>query len=552
MGTASAGTWLDDLETRVVQRRAARVRRTWPCPEYQRDPNRFCREQLNFAPWDKQAEVLDALVPPGAWVSVVSGHKIGKSSLAAGAAHWFSSSFDDARVVLLAPKAEHIRVVIWREITKFYKRSGRCPACRAIEARENKTPDPCPFCSPLGDPDWLSVEPHRGLRYPDAREIFGYTARDVDAIGGLSGKNMLFIFDEASGIPDPIFDAMKGNAAGGVRVLLLGNPLRTIGEFYASRHDPAKKKLYVTFQISSEDTPNARTGRAEIPGLATRQWCQDRAEEWGKDSVLYSVRVRGEDPKYEEGQLVPVDVMEAAEQRWETARAEGRLQVGVDVAFTGDEAAIAVRRGLKILELTAIANAGEEDKLAEYVIGAVRAHRGDHELNPVVVYDSNGIGARLGKALQVYAGEIEIVGVNGTARARKPKEYFQLRDEVACNFASWLKVGAIPSDGKLQGEIGHTKAYDAGGNRRRVISNEALKKVLGRSPDRRNACELSAWEVRTLPREDEALVEAPTLSEVRAYASPQGECGPGAPGVGITPYGGGIDPYGGRGGRRWG
>ncbi|WP_437623376.1 hypothetical protein [Sorangium sp. So ce1151] len=548
---SSSGTWLDDLETRVVQRRAARVRRTWPSPEYQRDPVRFCKEQLNFEPWDKQAEVLEALVPARAWVSAVSGHKVGKSSLAAGAAHWFASSFDEARVVLLAPKAEHIRVVIWREITKFYKRSGRCPSCRAVEAREKKTPPPCPFCSPLGAPDWLSVEPHRGLRYPDARDIFGYTARDVDAVGGLSGKNMLFIFDEASGIPDPIFDAMKGNAAGGVRVLMLGNPLRTTGEFYESRHSPAKKKLYTTFQISSEDTPNARTGRALIPGLAERQWCQDRADEWGKDSVLYAVRVRGEDPKYEEGQLVPVDVLEAAEQRWETARAEGRLQVGVDVAFTGDDAAIAPRRGQKILEVTSISNAGDEETLAEHVIGAVRAHRRDHERKPLVVYDSNGPGARLGKALRAYADEIEIVGVNGTAAARKPKEYFQLRDEVACGFAAWLKAGgAIPSDGKLQGEIGRTKAFDAGGGRKRVLSNDALKKILGRSPDRRNACELAVWEVATLAsEEDEQLLAQPTPEQLRTYAVRGGEGRP-APAGGLNPYAGGIDPYGGRGARR--
>ncbi|WP_437958583.1 hypothetical protein WME76_02235 [Sorangium sp. So ce119] len=550
MGSAAAGTWLDDLETRVVQRRAARVRRTWPCAEYQRAPVRFCEEQLGFEPWDRQAEVLEALVPPGAWVSVVSGHKIGKSSLAAGAAHWFSSSFEEARVVLLAPKAEHIRVVIWREVTKFYKRSGRCSSCRAIEARENRTPDPCPFCSPLGDPEWLSVEPHRGLRYPDGREIFGYTARDVDAIGGLSGPNMLFIYDEASGIPDGVFNAMKGNAAGGVRVLMIGNPLRTTGEFYESRHNPAKKKLYTTFQISSEDTPNARTGRAVIPGLATRKWCEERAEEWGRDSVLYAVRVRGEDPKYEEGQLVPVDVIEDAEKRWETARAEGRLQIGVDVAFTGDDAAIAPRRGQKILEVTSISDAGDEETLAEHVMSAVRAHRRDHERKPLVVYDSNGPGARLGKALRAYADEIEIVGVNGTATPRSPKEFFQLRDEVACNFAAWLKAGgAIPSDGKLQGEIGHTKAIDAGGGRRRVWSNDAIKRVLGRSPDRRNACELAVWEVASgASAEDEQLVAQPTLPQVRTYGGRGAEGRP-APATGLNPYAGGIDPYGGRGRR---
>jgi hypothetical protein len=505
--TAGSPSWLSDLEARATKRKAQSTRREWPCAEYQSDPVGYCRDVLNFCPWDKQAEIMQALVPPDARVSVASGHKVGKSALASGLAHWFSSSFDEGRVVLMAPKAEHTRIVIWPEITKLYKRSGRCKACREIEAKTDRTPDPCAFCSPLGDPDWLSVEPHRGLRYPDGRVIFGYTARDADAIGGISGKNLLFIFDEASGIDNDVYEGMRGNSAGGARVLLIGNPLRTTGEFYESRH--AKKKFYVTFVISSEETPNAKTGTVVIPGLATRKYCEDMAEEYGRDSVLYGVRVQGKDPKYEEGQLIHVDVLDAAVERWDRARAEGRLQIGVDVGFTGDEAAIACRRGLKIFELNAFAGLGDEDTLAAYVMSAVRAHVGEREPKPLVVYDSNGPGAKLGRALRVYSDEIDVFGVNGTHKPRHPQEFFQLRDEVICHFASWLKTGAILKDAKLEGEIMHTKAFDGGAGRKKVIVNEAIKKVLGRSPDRRNACELAVWPVRASEAAHEAD-EAPT------------------------------------------
>jgi phage terminase large subunit len=528
--SAPAGpSWLADLEARATARKAKGVRREWPCPEYQSDPVRFCSEILNFEPWDKQADIMRALVPPDARVSVASGHKVGKSALASGLAHWFSSSFHEARVVLMAPKAEHTRLVIWREVTKFYKRSGLCKACREIEARNKKTPKPCAFCSPLGDPDLLSVEPHRGLRYPDGREVFGYTARDKDAIGGLSGENLLFIFDEASGIDDDVFEGMKGNGAGGARALLIGNPLRTTGEFYESRH--AKKKLYVTFVISSEETPNAKTGTIVIPALATRKYCDDMAEEYGRDSVLYGVRVQGKDPKYEEGQLVHVDVLDAAVERWNSARAEGRLQIGVDVGFTGDEAAIACRRGLKIFELTAHSELGDEDTLAAHVMSAVHAHVGEREPKPLVVYDSNGPGAKLGRALRVYADEIDVFGVSGIYKPRHPKEFFQLRDEVACHFASWLKTGAIPKDGKLEGEIMRTKAFDGGAGRKKVITNEAIKKILGRSPDRRNACELAVWPARAA--EVVEVHDEPEPREADPYDNMP------------DPYGSTPDPYGG-------
>jgi len=543
------------LRERIRQERAKRMRRVYPCDEFRDRPVAFSKEVLHFEPWDKQAEWMDAMAPEGAAVSVASGHKTGKSSGAASVCLWFWATRRRARVPIMAPKIEHVEVVLWPEIRRFYLAAGRCAEClqwlRDDDVR--KKPDPCEFCSPLGDPRWIGLDPTKGLRAPDGREIFAYTARKPDAIGGLSGPEMLFVFDEASGIDDAVFEAMKGNEAGGVRKLLIGNPLRTTGEFFDSHH--GSKRFYTyTDRISSEDTPNARTGKKLIPGLATREWCEERAEEWGKDSPLYAIRVRGEFPKYEAGQLVPVDVLIQAEQRWESTKAEGRLQIGVDVAFTGDDAAIALRRGQKILELTALPGMMNEDTLAAHVVSAARAHRRPHEPKPLVVFDANGPGARLRRALEAYEDEIEIVGVNGTARPRRPREYFQLRDEIACVFAEWLlKGGAIPTDKNLEGEISHTRAFDAGGGRKRVISNDRMREILKRSPDRRNACELAVWDARPLDAWEEGAATEPETPAALSLA--RGEPRIAAPArdaviaVEASRGRGGLDPYAWRGGR---
>jgi phage terminase large subunit len=533
------------ISAKARRARGRQGRRAYPSLELRDQPVRFARVALGFEPWDRQAEWMDELAPEGAGASIATGHKTGKSSGAAATCLWFWGTRRRARVVLMAPKIEHIEVVLWPEIRRLYLAAGRCADCQA-KTIENPTkpPEPCDFCSPLGAPGWIGQDPTKGLRAPDGREIFAYTARKPDAIGGLSGPEMLFVFDEASGIDDAVFEAMKGNEAGGVRKLLLGNPLRTTGEFFDSHHNGKRFYTY-TARISSEDTPNARSGEKLVPGLATREWCDKRAEEWGRDSVLWRVRVGGEFPRYEEGQLVSLDVLEAAEIRWESTPAAGRLRIGVDVAFTGDDAAIAVRRGQKMIEVTSL-NGLDEDALAAHVIGAARAHRREHEPLPVVLYDGNGPGARLGKALQSYVGEIEALSILGTARPRRPREYLQLRDEIAFNFAAWLRAGgALPVDGKLEGEIAATKASDAGGGRRKVISNDDLKKTLKRSPDRRNACELAVWEP-TLFSEGEGEGAA------AAQGTAEGDdgAGPGdwaySSGVGIDPYGGGsANPYGG-------
>jgi hypothetical protein len=528
------------LRTRVRQELAKKSRRAFPCPSFETDPIAFCRDVLRFDPWDLQAEWIRALVPESAAVSVASGHKTGKSSGAAGACLWYWGTRRRARVVLMAPKIEHIEIVLWPEIRRMYLAAGRCAACLVkLADKEAKHPPPCDRCSPLGDPSWIGVDPTKGLRAPDGREIFAYTSRKADAIGGISGPEMLFVFDEASGIDDQVWEAMKGNEAGGARKLLLGNPLRTRGEFFESHHRAKRFYSYVA-RISSEDTPNARSGEKLIPGLAERPWCEKRAEEWGKDSVLYAVRVKGEFPSVEEGQLVSFGQLEAAERRWEGSPAVGRLQLGVDVAFTSDDAAIAARRGAKIFEVVRLNGLDEED-LAERVVGIARAHARERDsAKPIVLYDSNGPGARLGKALRAYSDEIEIKPINGTWRPTRPREYHQLRDEIADNFAKWLKAdGAIPSDGKLEGEIDAMRVFDAGAGRRRTLSNEETKKLLKRSPDSRNACELAVWEPWSVQSTE---AQPPPVREETGDPFVAGSIDPY---VGISPYGVGISPYGG-------
>ena len=534
------------LRGKVRAARAKAGRRVFPCPALRDEPVDFARDVLGFEPWDLQAEWMAAMALEGAAASIASGHKVGKSSGAAAIALWFWATRRRARVVLMAPKIEHVEIVLWPEVRRLYLGAGRCADCRAKITDDSPIAPPCEFCSPLGDPRWIGADPTKGLKAPDGREIFAYTAREADAIGGISGPELAFIFDEASGIPDRVWEAMKGNEAGGARKLLLGNPLRTSGEFFDSHHGGKKFWTYVK-RISSEETPNARSGEKLVPGLAERSWIEKRAEEWGRDSVIYGVRVLGKFPKAEEGQIVGLDVLEAAEQRYESTKAVGRLQVGVDVAFNGDEAAIAPRRGEKILELTALQGIDEET-LAVHVMGAVRAHRRSRDQRPLVVYDSNGPGARLGKALKRYADEIDCIGINGTAKPRRPREFLQLRDEVACNFADWLKAGgAIPSDGKLEGEIIATKAFDSGG-RRRVISNDELKKILKRSPDRRNACELAVWEPTGASEPDDGEEDAPPppAAKVARAARARDDDDDTFAGDALDPYASrGIDPYGG-------
>jgi phage terminase large subunit len=258
-------TMAASLATRLLQAYPdpASIRIEWPCATYRNNPVGFFREVLGINPWSRQIEIIEA-VRDHRRVAVASGHKVSKSNTAAGLALWFYCSFDNARVVLTSTTARQIDDILWREL-------------RMMVDGAKETID--------GEMRELARSGFKaGFRW-----ITGHTAKEAEAVAGVSGKNLFYIVDEASGVGDPIYEAIEGNRAGGARVLLIGNPTRTEGEHFEAFH--SKSKFYKTIRISSEETPNVVEGREVIPGLCERAWVEEKREEWGVESALYKIRV---------------------------------------------------------------------------------------------------------------------------------------------------------------------------------------------------------------------------------------------------------------------
>jgi hypothetical protein len=64
----------------------------------------------------------------------------------------------------------------------------------------------------------------------------------------------MFIVDEASGVPDEVFEVAEGALTKeNVISVMTGNPTRLSGEFCSSHHQ--RRHLWTTFHFSSEDSP---------------------------------------------------------------------------------------------------------------------------------------------------------------------------------------------------------------------------------------------------------------------------------------------------------
>lgn len=152
---------------------------------YRTRPVEFSLEVLGVRLWSKQEEILLAIRDHHR-VAVCSGHKCGKSTVCAVAALWFYSCFDDARVVLTAVTSRQVQGIIWREIRRIVQRAKKLPPEGTGRIIDGELHD-------------LS---HNGLKAEDFREIAGFTAKQSEAVSGISGANILYLCDEASGIED--------------------------------------------------------------------------------------------------------------------------------------------------------------------------------------------------------------------------------------------------------------------------------------------------------------------------------------------------------------
>ena len=397
-----ADYFLEQVET-TEQKDARR----WPSTEYQTNPLGFARQVLGVDLWGWQLDFILAILN-NRRVAVAGGRKIGKDFAVAVLALWWYCSFPDARCIITAVTDRQINDILWRQIKQLIAGSGVCLDCK----RAKKTYDelPCPHSRAITDEPGLlprsGLKAHDGRDATDLREIKGFTAKEAEAVQGISGGRLLYIFDEASGVPDPIYIAVNGNIGGGDdnRIAAITNPTQNTGWCHDAFHGASK--FWKTFQVSSLDCPNVKTGKVVVPGLATRLWVDEMAEMWGRESAYFKIHVEGQFVVGEDEKALKFHEIQASTERWSETRGEGRLVLGLDPAGPedgSDESAFALRRGNKIIELWSKPSMSEE-AICLRANELLAQHRVPDE-TPLIVIDSLGVGSPIFYRLRAMRSE---------------------------------------------------------------------------------------------------------------------------------------------------
>lgn len=392
-------------------------------------------------------------------IAIASGHGIGKSALVSIIIMWAMSTMEDTRGVVTANTENQLKQKTWAELAKWHR--------MAINSHWFEFTATAMYSKdPKHEKTW------RIDQVP-------WSERNTEAFAGLhnEGKRVLLIFDEASAIPDIIWEVSEGALTDDnteILWLCFGNPTRNTGRFKACFSN--LKHRWHGQQIDSRTVEGTNKTQLE-------KWIED----YGLDSDFVKVRVRGMFPSASAKQFIPLEYVDrafGAELKPEQYNFAPKI-VTVDPAWEGDdELVIAMRQGLNFKILRTIPKNDNDFQIA----GIVSAIEDEEQADAVFIDAGYGTGIvsggkTLGKNNWVLVWFSE--KADDQACLNKRSEMWKLMKE-------WLRDGGvIPKDPQLHDELISPETVSRPDGKIQLESKKDIKARGLPSPNRADALALT-------------------------------------------------------------
>jgi hypothetical protein len=420
--------------------------------------------QDKTGPEEWQAELLTAVgnglltVNEAILIAIASGHGIGKSALVCWLILWGLSTMEDTRGVVTANTEAQLKTKTWAELAKWHRLfiakhwfTLTATAIFSVDKDHEKT--------------WRV-------------DMIPWSINNTEAFAGLhnEGKRILLIFDEASVIPDKIFEVSEG-ALTDINTQIIwavfGNPTQNTGRF---RDCFGRfKHRWLCKQIDSRSV--TLTNKAQI-----EEWIND----YGYDSDFVKVRVRGMFPAMSAKQFYSVEDMDKAfgkflrKEQYDFAP----KILTVDPAWEGDDMMeIGMRQGLLFRLLRTIPKNDNDITMANLIAQIEDDEKAD------AVFIDGGFGTGIISAGKTWGRSWQIVWF---ASESSDPGCYNKRAQMANAAKKWLKDGgALPDNKELYEDILCPETVPRTDGKIQLESKKEIKKRLGRSPGKFDAWVLS-------------------------------------------------------------
>jgi hypothetical protein len=292
------------------------------------------------------------------------------------------------------------------------------------------------------------------------------SAERPEALAGVHSENVLLICDEASAIPEAVFESAAGSMSGhSATTILIGNPTRNTGLFFKTHHQ--LKGDWKTMHVSCMDNR-----------LVSQDFVNQIAATYGENSNAYRVRVLGEFALKDDDSLISAELVDTAMTRDVVLDSKVPIVYGVDVArFGSDRTVICKRQGNVVL--------GFKHWSGEDLMGTVGriVHEAGIDNPEEICVDSIGLGGGVADRLRELGHNVRDVNVSESVALNQSAA--RLRDELWLAAKEWLETRAVrlPKDDDIRAElIGPTYSFTSNG-KIKVEGKSEMKKRGMRSPD---------------------------------------------------------------------
>lgn len=411
--------------------------------------------------------------------AISSGRGPGKSTLVAWVVHWFMSCILGGSAIVSANTDAQLTSKTFGEISKWFTLGIN--SYWFDKTQKKITPK-----------EWFAKQLRDHLKVDDGKfyaEGILWNEDNPDAFAGEhSAIGMLLVFDEASGIPQPIWDVSDGFFTDLTLYrfwFVLSNPRKNTGPFFECFHK--NRSYWHHRQI------DART----VEDLDKATYDEIIAKN-GEDSDVAKVEVKGQFPAQGDLQFISRGAVEEAQSR-ELHRMDDHaaLAMGVDPARYGDDiTCIRFRRGRDARSIPPIELKGANNmKVATVCADLIEQHAPDG------VFIDSGAGAGVIDRLREMGFVVHEVGF-GTES--KDPTYWDHRTEIWAKMRDWLPGGMIDGLQTLQDDLtGPEYEFMGREDRIKLESKEKMKKRGLASPNHADSLALTFH--LTLARTDHKL-----------------------------------------------
>ena len=421
-------------------------------------PNSFQRGVLK----DIGAEVRsrkfngrDAVLP--IQIAVASGHGIGKSALCAMIIYWIMSTRPMCKGTVTASSLPQLETKTWAELGKWHRLAINRDWFRWTGGKNSMK-----FSKVDVDGAWFVAG-----QSSKAENSVSFQGQHAD------GSTSFYLFDEASEIEDVIWEVASGGMVRGEPMIFaMGNPTEPVGRF-ANLFKPGSG--WITSNVDSRTVEGTNV-----------EYLNNMVEQFGEDSDIVRVRVRGLFPRQAINQFISTEMVQAALKRPVFDDPGAPLVMGVDVARYGDDRSVIVLRkgrdahSFPVMEFQGLSTM----ELADRVIAEI------HKWRPSACFvDGVGVGGGVVDRLRQLGYRV----VDVSAQKSTDEKYANKRAQMWGDMRDWLRDCSLPHHkGIVEDFCGVQYSFDAQA-RVRLEPKEDMKKRGLPSPDVADAFALTFY-----------------------------------------------------------